>query len=74
MNNQEKIRTTMKNISYEQYLFAQLWAVMDSNFAKLPYDQQWDEIPSKWGAFHNSEFNDYEQPLYDCIVAFFQNK
>jgi hypothetical protein len=61
-------------IAYEQYLFAQLWAVMDSDFAELPYDIQWDEIPSKWRAFENSGFNDPERPLYDCIISFFENE
>jgi hypothetical protein len=58
-------------IGYEQYLFAQLWACRDDDFAELPYDQQWDEIPSKWKDFEQSEFNNPEKNLYDCILAYF---
>lgn len=58
-------------IGYEQYLFAQLWACRDDDFAELPYDQQWDEIPKRWKDFEQSEFNNPEQNLYDCIVAYF---
>jgi hypothetical protein len=58
-------------IDYEQYLFSQLWACKDENFAELPYDQQWDEIPARWRDFEKSKFNNPEQPLYDCILAYF---
>ena len=59
-------------ISYEQYLFAQLWACKDESFAELPYDQQWDEIPGRWRDFEKSRYNDGEKPLYDCILAYFE--
>ena len=45
-------------IGYEQYLFAQLWACKDDSFAELPYDEQWDLIPSKWREFEKSEFDE----------------
>ena len=61
---------TMK-IGYEEYLFAQLWACKDDTFAELPYDEQWDLIPSRWREFEKSDFNDGAKPLYDCILAFF---
>lgn len=61
---------TMK-IGYEQYLFSQLWAAKDDSFAELPYDEQWDLIPSKFREFEKSQFNIDTKPLYDCILAYF---
>lgn len=61
-------------ITYEQYLFSQLWAAADDNFAELPYDEQWDLIPSKFRDFEKSQFNVDTMPLYDCIVAYFESE
>jgi len=61
-------------IGYEEYLFAQLWACKDDSFAELPYDEQWDLIPSRWREFEKSDFNNGTKTLYDCIIAFFDSE
>ncbi len=61
-------------IDYEQYLFSQLWAAMDDNFAELPYDEQWDLIPRKWREFEKSQYNVDTMPLHDAILLFFEEE
>lgn len=61
-------------ITYEEYLFSQLWAAHDENFADLPYDEQWDLIKSQFREFEKSKFNVDTIPLYDCIVAYFESE
>lgn len=61
-------------ITYEEYLFSQLWAVKDESFAELPYDEQWDLIKPRFREFEKSKFNVDTMPLYDCILAYFESE
>lgn len=61
-------------MNYEQYLFSQLLALFDFDFAELPYDLQFAEALEKYEIFENSEYNNSNTGLYDCIVNYLKDK
>ncbi len=61
-------------MNYEQYLFSQLLALFDFDFAELPYDLQYAEALEKYEIFVNSGYDNSNTSLYDCIVKYLKNK
>jgi len=65
---------SMMRMVYDQYLFAKLLAEHDADFAQLPYDEQWDLIPTLWKKYLSSDFNDPLRPTYDCLRDFIESE
>lgn len=61
-------------MNYEQYLFSQLLALFDFEFAELPYDLQYAEAFEKYEIFVNSGYDNSNTSLYECIVNYLKNK
>jgi len=61
-------------MTYEQYLFSQLLALYDINFAGQPYDYQFADAQVMYSEFEQSPFNVDNIGLYECIINYLQNK
>jgi hypothetical protein len=61
-------------MNYEQFLFSQLLALFDFDFAEMPYDLQYAEALTRYEKFENSEFNTDKFGLYECIVNYLRNQ
>lgn len=61
-------------MTYEQYLFSQLLALFDFDFAEKPYDLQYADAMVKYEEFDQSEFNVATIGLYECIINYLKNK
>jgi hypothetical protein len=61
-------------MTYENYLFSQLLALYSPDFAALPYDWQYNDIPILYADFEQSPFNVDNIGLYECIINYLQNK
>jgi len=61
-------------MTYEEYLFAQLLALYDINFAGQPYDYQFADALVMYKDFEQSPFNVDNIGLYECIINYLQNK
>jgi hypothetical protein len=61
-------------MTYEQYLFSQLLALYDFDFAELPYDYQFADALVMYKDFEQSPFNVDNIGLYECIINYLQNK
>jgi hypothetical protein len=61
-------------MTYEEYLFSQLLAIYSPEFAALPYDFQFQDIPIFYAEFERSPFNIDNIGLYECIINYLQNK
>ena len=59
---------------YEEYLFSQLLALYDFDFAGQPYDWQYKETPILYMEFDNSPFNVDDIRIYECIINYLENK
>jgi len=61
-------------MNYSEYLFSCLLKIYDSQFERLPYDIQFEQIHERYEEFANSSFNDEKRSEYDCIVSFLNDK
>jgi hypothetical protein len=61
-------------MNYNEYLFSQLLALFDFDYAEMPYDYQYAEALSRYEEFNKSEFNTDKFGLYECIVNYLKNK
>ena len=62
------------NMNYNQYLFSCLLKLFNSEFEQLEYDVQFGEAIREFELFENSEFNEDNKGLYECIVEYLTNK
>lgn len=61
-------------MDYDMYLFSNLIKLFDEEFEQLPYDEQYDDLPTLYADFENSKFNVDTKSAYDCMVEYFQDK
>lgn len=61
-------------MNYEQYLFSQLLALFDFDFAEMPYDLQFAEALERYELFDKSDFNNANAGIYECIVNYLKNQ
>lgn len=61
-------------MNYEQYLFSQLLALFDFDFAEMPYDLQYAEALERYELFDKSDFNTANFGTYECIVNYLKNQ
>ncbi len=61
-------------MDYDMYLFSNLVKFYDKDFAELPYDEQWDNLPSLYEDYDNSKFNLDTKGAYDCIIDYLDDK
>lgn len=59
-----------KPSNYEIYLFSCLMKLYDKSFDLLPYDVQFDILPTCYRDFELSEFNVDNKGLYECITDY----
>jgi hypothetical protein len=62
------------NINYSQYLFSCLLKIYDKEFSELEYDRQFEQLPTLYGEFQSSNFDDPLKGEYDCILAYLKDK
>jgi len=72
--NLKKITKKTNSMNYDQYLFSQLLALFDFDYAEMPYNEQYEEALSRYEKFDNSEFNSDKFGLYECIVNYLKNQ
>jgi hypothetical protein len=61
-------------MTYEQYLFSQLLALFNFDFAEQPYEYQYEDALKMYAEFEQSPFNVGTRGVYECIVNFLRNK
>jgi hypothetical protein len=61
-------------MDYNLYLFSNLVKLYDKEFEELPYDEQFDRLPTMYDDFHDSKFNVYSKSEYDCIIDYLNYK
>lgn len=61
-------------MDYDLYLFSNLIKLFDSEFEELPYDEQYDKLPTLYEGFENSKFNVDTKSAYDCMIEYFNEK
>jgi hypothetical protein len=61
-------------MTYEQYLFSQLLALFNFDFAEQPYDIQYENALTMYAEFEQSSFNADTTGIYQCITNFLQYK
>ncbi len=61
-------------MTYEQYLFSNLWKLRDKKFKHLEYDLQWGLIFVEYGKFINSPFATLDTSIYDCMELYLADK
>ena len=61
-------------MTYEKYLFSNLWKLRDKEFKQLEYDLQWGSILVEYDRFINSKFAQLNTSLYDCMELYFADK
>ena len=61
-------------MTYENYLFSQLLALFDFDFAEQPYDLQFADALTMYAEFEQSPFNVENIGIYECITNFLRDK
>jgi len=61
-------------MTYEEYLFSQLLALFNFDFAEQPYDIQYKNALTFYAEFEQSPFNVDNIGLYECITNFLRDK
>lgn len=61
-------------MNYPLYLFSNLVKFFDKEFNELPYDEQWDLLPSMYIQFRISKFNVIDKSEYDCIADYLDDR
>jgi hypothetical protein len=61
-------------MTYEQYLFSQLLALFNFDFAEQPYDLQYENALTMYAEFEQSSFNVGNIGAYECITNFLRDK
>lgn len=61
-------------MNYDVYLFSNLIKFYDTEFEELPYDEQWDTLPSLYEEYDNSKFNVDTKGAYQCMIEFLEDK
>ena len=61
-------------MDYNLYLFSNLVKLYDKEFEELPYDEQFDRLPTMYDDFCDSNFNVYNKSEYDCIIDYLTYK
>jgi len=61
-------------MNYDVYLFSNLIKLFDSEFEELPYDEQYDDLPTLYEDFENSKFNVDTKSAYDCMIEYLKEK
>lgn len=59
-------------MNYDEYLFSCLLKLRDREFALLPYDEQFKNLPRMFHEFEDSKFNDANRSTYDCINEYLE--
>ena len=57
-------------MGYDEYLFSCLLKEYDEDFAELPFDEQFDNLPRFFKEFEKSPFNEKSESLYGCIERY----
>lgn len=61
-------------MDYDMYLFSNLIKYYDTEFEQLPYDEQWEELPSLYEEYDKSKFNVDTKGAYECMENFLRDK
>jgi hypothetical protein len=61
-------------MDYDMYLFSNLIKLFDSEFEQLPYDEQYDNLPTLYADYDNSKFNVDTKGAYECMINYLQEK
>jgi len=61
-------------MDYDMYLFSNLIKLFNAEFEELPYDEQWDTLPSLYEEYDNSKFNVDTKGAYECMINYLEEK
>ena len=61
-------------MDYDMYLFSNLIKLFNAEFEELPYDEQWDTLPSLYEDYDNSKFNVDTKGAYECMINYLEEK
>ena len=61
-------------MDYSMYLFSNLIKYYDTEFEQLPYDEQYDSLPTLYEGYDNSKFNVDTKGEYECMIDFLKDK
>ena len=61
-------------MDYDMYLFSNLIKHYDTEFEQLPYDEQYDDLPTLYADYDNSKFNVDTKGAYECMINYLQEK
>jgi hypothetical protein len=61
-------------MDYDMYLFSNLIKLFNSEFEELPYDEQWDTLPSLYEEYDKSKFNVDTKGAYECMINYLEEK
>ena len=61
-------------MDYDMYLFSNLIKLFNSEFEELPYDEQYDTLPSLYEDYDNSKFNVDTKGAYECMINYLEEK
>jgi hypothetical protein len=61
-------------MNYDVYLFSNLIKLFDVEFEELPYDEQWDTLPSLYEEYDKSKFNVDTKGAYECMINYLEEK
>jgi DNA-binding transcriptional regulator GbsR (MarR family) len=61
-------------MNYDVYLFSNLIKLFNAEFEELPYDEQWDNLPSLYEEYDKSKFNVDTKGAYECMIEFLEEK
>ena len=61
-------------MDYDMYLFSNLIKLFDEEFEQLPYDEQYDKLPTLYEDYENSKFNVDTKGAYECMIDYLEEK
>ena len=61
-------------MDYDMYLFSNLIKLFDEEFEQLPYDEQYDKLPTLYAEYDNSKFNVDTKGAYECMINYLEEK
>ena len=61
-------------MTYDQYLFSNLWKLRDKKFKRLEYDLQWGLVFVEYDKYINSKFSELDTSTYDCMELYLADK
>lgn len=60
----------MGTLTYNEYLFLRLLETNNYNFGLIEYDRQFEIAKREYKKFEDSNYNNPDENLYECIIEY----